>query len=144
MLVIGVGNAYRRDDGAGVAVAEALAARGLTGVEVVAHHGEGAELMALWKGRGHVVVVDAVSSGAAPGSIHRFVAQDQELPANMFCFSSHAFGLAQAVSMARVLGQLPARLIILGIEGIDFGPGEGLTPAVAAAVAAVVDELAGA
>ncbi|HEX2797638.1 MAG TPA: hypothetical protein VHN38_11175, partial [Immundisolibacter sp.] len=35
----------------------------------------------------------------------------------------------------------PARLQVYGIEGADFGSGEGLSPAVAAAAGALVEEL---
>ncbi len=141
MLLIGIGNAFRRDDGAGLAVAERVAALAPPGVEVVAHHGEGAELMELWRGREAVIVVDAVSSGQPAGTIRRFDAEREALPAELFCFSSHAFGVAQAVEMARALGGLPGRLRVIGIEGEDFGHGQGLGPAVAAAVAAVAAEI---
>lgn len=140
-LVIGIGNAFRRDDGAGVVLAGRLAALAPAGLDVVAHHGEGAELMELWRGRDRVVVVDAVASGAEPGTIHRFAAEREDLPAGLFCFSSHAFGLAQAVAMSRALGTLPSQLAVIGIEGADFGMGEGLSPAVAAAAEAVLAEL---
>lgn len=141
MLVIGIGNAFRRDDGAGIAVAEGLAGKAPPGVEVVAHHGEGAELMGLWRGRGRVVVVDAVSSGAAPGTIHRFAAEREALPAELFCFSSHAFGLPQAVEMSRALGEMPGTLLVVGIEGSDFGYGQGMTPPVEAAVGEIIADL---
>jgi hydrogenase maturation protease len=143
-LVIGVGNAFRRDDAAGIVVAERLSAAAPAGTEVVAHHGEGAELMEMWRGRNRVIVVDAVSSGAAPGAIHRFAAERDELPAHLFCFSSHAFGLAQAVALSRALGTLPAQLTVIGIEGADFGLGEGMSPAVIAAVETIVAELSNA
>lgn len=130
MVVIGIGNAFRRDDGAGLAVAARL--RGKPGVEVFSHHGEGTGLMALWRGRKRVVVIDAASSGAAPGTVHRLAAD--AIPAEMRFFSSHAFGLAEAVAMARALGELPAEFTVIAIEGADFSAGEELSEAVAAAV----------
>lgn len=133
MLLIGIGNEFRGDDAVGLAVARAVAARGMPGVEVIEHHGEGAELIELWRGRDQVVVVDAVSSGAPPGTLHRLDAA-QPLPANLFCFSSHAFGLAQAIEMARTLDRLPASLTVVGIEGKSWTHGAPLDPAVAAAV----------
>ncbi|MBF0372558.1 MAG: hydrogenase maturation protease [Alphaproteobacteria bacterium] len=133
MLLIGIGNAFRGDDAAGLTVARAVAARQLAGVEVIEHHGEGAELIELWRDRDRVVVVDAVSSGAAPGTLHHLDAA-QPLPANLLCFSSHAFGLAPAIVMARALGRLPASLTVIGIEGKSWTHGAPLDPAVAAAV----------
>lgn len=139
MLIIGIGNPYRRDDGAGIVVAERL--EGTPGLEVIAHHGEGLELMRLWEGHDDVVLVDAVSSKAEAGTIHRLDAAAGPLLAKLFCHSSHAFGVAQAVELARQLGTLPARLRIIGIEAGDWSAGQGLTPPVAAAVDAVVAEL---
>jgi hydrogenase maturation protease len=48
----------------------------------------------------------------------------------MFHYSTHRFGLAEAVETARALGLLPGSLRVFGIEGQDFGAGIGLSPAV--------------
>jgi hydrogenase maturation protease len=140
-LILGVGNRYRRDDGAGAAAAEMLAVRGL---DAHAVDGDGATLAALWEGRGTVILIDAMRSGLPAGRIRRIDAHAGELPADCGFFNSHAFGPAQAVETARALGKLPARLIIFGVEGGDFGWGEALSAPVAAALpelcAAVVNE----
>ncbi len=52
--------------------------------------------------------------------------------------STHSFGVAEAVELARALGRLPARIVVFGIEGRDFAQGEGLSPDVDAAVDEVV------
>jgi hydrogenase maturation protease len=72
-----------------------------------------------------------------------FDALNQQLPENLFNYSSHLFGLAEAIRLARVLGRLPEQLIVYGIEGVRFGYGEGLTLSVAAAVAEVSRQIAG-
>ena len=140
-LLIGVGNAWRRDDGAGPAVVEALAA--LPGVRSRILVGEGTELIEAWSGEDKVIVVDAMRSGVAAGTLSRFDAAREALPSAAFCSLSHRFGLAEAIEMARILGRLPERLEVWGIEVGDLGQGPGLTPAVAAAVAALVEALAG-
>lgn len=143
-LILGVGNRFRRDDGLGAAAAEALAAQGF---EALAADGDGATLAALWEGRDFVIALDAMRSGAAPGTIRRFDAHIEELPAACGFFNSHAFGLAQAVETTRALGRLPRRLLIFGVEGGDFGWGEALSAPVAAALerlcAAVIQEIKG-
>lgn len=140
-LVIGVGNAWRRDDGAGPAVAETLAA--IPGARCRVLVGEGTELIEAWSGEGRVIVIDAMRSGAPAGTLTHFDAAAAALPAAAFCSLSHRFGLAEAIEMARVLGRLPERLEVWGVEAGDLGQGPGLTPAVAAAVATLVDRLAG-
>lgn len=138
-LVLGIGNRFRRDDGVGPAVADRLAALGIPAQE---HSGEGAGLIAAWSGAARVVVVDATQSGAAPGTVVRLDAVGAAPPRGLFRYSSHLFGLAEAVETARALGRLPESLVIWGIEGADFGFGDALTPAVAEAAEAVVQRIA--
>jgi hydrogenase maturation protease len=143
VLILGVGNRWRRDDGVGPWVAERLAGHGLPAVE---HSGEGAGLIEAWCTARTVIVVDAVASGAAAGTLYRLDAIAAELPRQFFRYSSHLFGLAEAIATARTLGRLPERLIVYGIEGGDFGFGDQFTPAVAEtaalAVQRILDELA--
>jgi hydrogenase maturation protease len=132
-VVIGVGNAARGDDAAGL-----IAARRLGGLE---HEGDPVALLDVWRGAELAVVIDAVSSGAEPGTVHRFDATSAPLPARLRgSTSSHALGLAEAIELGRTLGRLPGRLIVYGIEGERFEAGTELTPAVAAAVEAVARE----
>jgi hydrogenase maturation protease len=101
--------------------------------------GEGAALMERWKGYENVIIIDAVSSGAPEGTIHRLEASTQKIPSDFFHYSSHRFGVAEAVEMARTLGELPLSLIIYGIEGKSFKSGMELSPEVSAAISEVVD-----
>lgn len=137
-LVIGVGNAYRRDDGVGLAVARRLLERAIPGLTVRTLEREASGLLDSWVGMAQVVVIDAAHSGAPPGTVHRFHAGTTPLPAELFRGSTHSFGVAQAVELARALGKLPATLIVYGIAAEEFEPGVGLT----AAVEAVVEEVA--
>jgi hydrogenase maturation protease len=127
-----VGNAWRGDDAAGLVVARRLGGLG--------HEGDAVGLLDAWAGAAHAVVVDAAASGAPPGTIHRFDAA-APLPAHALRSSTHAFGVADAVELARSLGRLPARLDVYAIEGADFTLGAGLSPPVARAVAALVRDL---
>jgi hydrogenase maturation protease len=138
LLVIGVGNRWRRDDGVGPWVADRLREQGLP---VLEHSGEGAGLIAAWSEARSVIVVDATTSGSPIGTLHRLDAVAAELPRNFFRYSSHLFGLAEAISTARTLGRLPPHLIVHGIEGGDFGFGETLSPEVAAAAATTVQRI---
>ena len=140
-LVIGIGNAWRSDDAAGLEVARALQNSPLEGVDVLAREGEPTELIDVWAGAEAVWLVDAVSSGATPGTVHRLDASSEPLPAVLFRVSSHLVGLAEAVELARALDRLPPRVVVYGIEGARFEAGEGLTPEVEVAVDLVVARL---
>jgi len=132
---IGVGNPFRSDDGAGLAVARRLRKEIPPGVTASEETGDGAELLEAWSGAQAVVLVDAVQSGAPPGTIHRLDARAEKLPAWFSHCSTHAFGVAEAIELGRTIGELPAQLVVYGIEGLDFSAGTELSPEVAEAVA---------
>ncbi len=134
VLIIGVGSEYRHDDAVGLIVARHLRERNLDSVEIVEMSGEGTALMEAWKGAERVILIDAVQSGAQPGTIYRFEAHQQPVPTELFRYSTHSFGVAEAIELARALGQLPQELIVYGIEGENFEAGVGLSPEVERAV----------
>jgi len=135
-VFIGVGNPFRGDDGAGRAVVRRLRGEIPPGVKVQEETGDGAELLEAWKGADCVILVDAVLSGAPPGTIHRLDARMEKLPVWFSHSSTHSFGVAEAIELARTMGDLPERLIVYGIEGLDFSAGTALSPEVAAVVPA--------
>lgn len=137
-VIVGTGNAFRRDDGAGLAAARRLRDTLSGDVRVLEREGDLASLLDDWHGADTVVIVDATSSGSGPGTIRRYDAHDRPLPAVFSRSSTHSFGVAEAVELARALGRLPARVVVFGIEGRDFGPGAGLSADVDAAVDEVV------
>ena len=138
ILVIGLGFDYRGDDAVGRVVTRRLKAIGADNVRVVEESGEGAALIEAWKGADFVIAIDAAYSGGAPGSIHRFDAESQPIPSRFFHYSTHAFSIAEAVELARALNQLPAKLVVYGIEGKTFDAGAGLSLEVEGAAAELV------
>ncbi len=129
-LLIGIGNPFRRDDGVGIQIAEKVRALQLEGVEVHTLSGEGTALMESWLEAEQVVIVDAVRSKATPGKIHEIDASMVRVPSEFFHYSSHAFGVAEAIELSRILNQLPPRVNVIGIEGNDFSEGIGFSPEV--------------
>jgi hydrogenase maturation protease len=142
-MVIGVGNAWRGDDGAGLAVARRVQELAPAGVEVREVEGDASALVDAWAAADRVVVVDAAASGAPPGTVTRFDAAFEPLPARSVRSSTHAFGVPDAIELSRALGRLPERLDVYAIEGASFVAGDRLSPAVEQAVAELVDELLG-
>ncbi len=147
VLLIGIGNDYRGDDGAGLLVARAVAGRAGDGVTVLELPGEGTELMAAWTGRSSVIIADTARSGAEAGRLTRLDASTSPVPRGFFSYSTHAFGLAEAVETARNLNALPAALVIYAMEGRVFEQGAPVSPEVEAAVetatTAILREIAG-
>lgn len=135
LLIVGVGNDFRGDDAAGLLVARLLRRNlqeeDLPGATILEQSGEGTALVEAWQGYDTVILVDAARSGAAPGAVHRFEVGDGPLPAVLAGrLSSHAFGVAGAVEMARALDRLPPRLVVYALEGKSFALGERLSPEV--------------
>jgi len=145
ILVIGIGSEYRSDDRIGIEIARSLKTKNLRDVEVVVESGDVAALIERWTEADTVILIDAVSSGAEPGNIHRIDVNKQQIPSAFFHSSTHAFGIAEAVEIARSLHQLPSQIIIYGIEGSNFGVGSEVSSAVHAAiepaVKLIIDEI---
>ena len=139
-VVIGIGNEFRRDDGAGPAVLARLDGQVPGGVTLLVSDGEPAGLIEAWTGAPLAVIVDAVrAEPTVPGRLHRLVLH-QAGAAGVRPVSSHGLGLDTAIGLAWALGRMPGTLIVHAVEAADLGQGPGLTPA----VAAVIDTLAAA
>jgi hydrogenase maturation protease len=140
-LVIGVGNRNRGDDGAGLEVARLVRQCPPPGAVVLEQDGRASDLMEAWLGADRVVLVDA-AEGGEPGSVRRFEAHREPLPASLLHASTHSWGVAEAVETARALGELPRQLIVYAIFGKSFEAGcrrlspevEGVTGRVAEAL----------
>jgi len=131
-----LGHPDRGDDAVGPIVAERLRAAGAT---VLDCDEEPTRLIDAWDGLELVVIVDAVRSGAAAGTVHRVEPGDGPLPRDLGLASTHAFSIADTVELARALDRAPSRFVVVGVEGAAFGLGDPLTPAVEAALPAVAD-----
>ncbi len=141
-LVIGIGNPDRGDDAVGRLALRRLRARDPAGVRLLELDGEATAVLAAMQGAGRVWLIDAAQSGAPPGAIHRIdpAMDDALLP---HCtVSSHGFGVAQAIRLARAMGTLPRHCIVYAIEAADFTVGALPSAEVMAAVDDVVRRIA--
>ncbi len=140
-LLIGVGNEYRSDDGVGLAVARKIHEKLIPSVTVKEESGEGAALMESWQGFQNVIIIDAVSSGAMPGTIFRIDANKETVPIKFFHYSTHAFSVSEAIELARAMHVLPSKLVIYGIEGNDFAAGTTISLLVQQAAHKIIEQI---
>ena len=126
-LLIGVGNEFRSDDALGILVAREIRRRHQGEIRVVEFEGNGTSLLDAWDGKEYLLIVDAVNAPAPPGSILRFDVSETRLPAHLFPQSSHGFGVAEAIELARELHRLPPMVLFYGIVGESFENGQGLS-----------------
>lgn len=138
ICVIGIGNENRGDDDAGLLVARRLKTRNMDSVAVHEQTGEASAFLEAVAQADAAILVDAMQSGEKPGKVRRFAAGDRPLPARQFPCSTHGMGVGEAVELARALGKLPAEVVVYGIEGGRFAPGDELSPEVARAVEGTV------
>ena len=156
VLVAGMGSEWRRDDGVGLAVATRVRELGgdLSATwEVVAPLADPSDLLGKWDGADLAVVVDATRSGAEPGTLLVFeigalAAETSAQPGGAQgtsgppgglspagrTTSTHGVGLVGTLRLACAVGRAPHRAVVVGVEGLDFGQGQGLSPPVRAAV----------
>ncbi len=151
VLIACLGNPDRGDDGVGAIVAERLAGRLPRDVVVLARSGDMLSLIEDWARADVLICVDAAAPMGAPGRIHRVDLATYSLPRDLSFTSSHAFGVAEAIELARALHLAPRDIVVYAVEGCTFDGGAEMTPQVAAAaakaaelVAAEVVRLAGA
>jgi hydrogenase maturation protease len=127
--IIGIGSPFG-DDSAGLEAARRLSAAPPAGATVVVADRPGAGLLDLLEGADAAILIDAIRSGARPGSLRDVDLRRAEAIVSSVV-SSHELGVAEALALARALGRFPSRGRFLGIEAAREGPsGPRLDPAV--------------
>lgn len=144
-LVLGVGNILLSDEGVGVRVAEAFCQRYALpdGVEVLDGGTAGMDLLDALAGRSHVVIIDAVRTGAEPGTVVRLEAE--QVPA-LFRnrISPHQLGISDVLAALALMEEEPRHLALIGIVPASLDLGMALSPAVAARFDEMVEMVAAA
>ena len=139
--VIGIGNCDRGDDAAGRIVAQLLRGRVPATVRILEHDGEATAVLADLQELREVWVIDAARSGAPPGTIHRIDCSNTNAAVQSGSVSSHGFGVAEAIALARALGTLPPLCIVYAIEAEHFTPGAARSCAVTRAAQEVAERI---
>ncbi len=145
VVILGLGSPAA-DDRAGWAVAESiLAKRALAGfptgcVRVECLDRPGAALIERMRGGAHVILIDAMRSGAPAGTITRLGASEIDASTQALA-STHGFGVAQALALASILDPRPPSLVLFGIEADSLDSCGAMTPTVASAIPKVAEQV---
>ena len=140
-LILGVGNPFRRDDGIGPAVIQALqSADGLQDADLLDGGTDGFSLLEYIKKYAEVLVVDAVDMGMTPGSIRRFSPAEAKMTIQADALSTHGFGLAEVIALMETLG-IGTNLIILGVQVKDIGFGEEMSPEISEKIPEILQQV---
>lgn len=148
VLVLGVGNLVMGDDGVGIRVVQQLQREYCfpKEVEIVDGGTLGLDLLPVLEGRSHLIMVDAVETGKEPGTCVRLAGE--ELPIALETkISPHQMGLKDLLSVARLMGQAPGEMVLIGVQPGSIQMGTELTHEVSLQVesmkGAVLKELTG-
>lgn len=138
IVIIGIGDALRRDDGVGPLVLDACRYEPVPGCDLAELDGDPTSVVDAWSDRDTAIVVDAVCVGAVAGTLHETTISPLE-PSMISAIKTEACfaGLSEALSLGERSGRLPRTLHVLGIEPGDLKPGFGLSAPVAAAMDAL-------
>lgn len=145
-IVVGLGNPVRLDDAVGLRVAEAvgrlLEAEPVPGVSVTTSTRAGLDLVEILAGASRAILIDClVQPDAVPGRVRRLTLGDVAGSARLV--GAHDVTIGEAVALGRAAGEaMPGDVEIYGIEARETDRiGEGLSPAVAAAVPVLAREI---
>jgi hydrogenase maturation protease len=136
IIVIGIGQSLRSDDGAGLAAVQlwqktypASASHPSVQIELV--EVPGLSLLDRLLGKKAVILVDAARSGSKPGTLLLIPAT------NLAAFeagsaSAHGIGVAEILELGQRLypEEMPMSMVLIGIEAGELGLGDTLSPEV--------------
>ncbi|MFH1699876.1 MAG: hydrogenase maturation protease [Candidatus Zixiibacteriota bacterium] len=142
VLIIGLGNDYRSDDGIGLYVSRCIEQNVIRGVSVINGISDGTSLLDYWDGKDHVILIDAVSPNQSPGYLYKFDGLSENISEDLFtAFSTHSLNIQETIKLGKALGKLPQKLTIYGIEGEKFKPGNKLSKTVETSAKKLIMEI---
>jgi hydrogenase maturation protease len=114
ILVAGIGNIFLGDDGFGVEVARRLARAELApGVDVVDYGIRGIDLAYALQAYDAVVFVDTAQRGEPAGTISVI---EPELDPDVVSIDTHGMDPVRVLGLARALGRVPERVVVVACE----------------------------
>ena len=147
IVVIGVGQTMRGDDGVGVIAVQSwqaqypqTASRPEVRVEIAGL--PGLDLLELLSGADYALIVDAIKGNEPAGEIH--ILDEQAISAfDPGAGSAHGWGVAETIRLGQKLGRtdLPGEIKIVGITAQQFGIGRSLSPVVTERLPNIIAEI---
>ena len=130
IALLGLGNLMRTDDAVGMLTLQTLAESGLLPPDVRVIEGGtlGLDLLDSLRGISRLLVLDAVDTGATPGTLKRFEGQEvDDLPVSK---SVHLLGFSDLMGALRLIDAAPAEVVLLGVQPASTDWGTLLSPEV--------------
>lgn len=138
-LLLGLGNLLNTDDGLGIRALETIRERYHVPEDLRCLDGGvmGLELLSQIEGASHLLVLDAVQTGQAPGTLVRL--QGEEVPKVMSMkLSMHQINFEEVLALSVLRGTTPPVLVVWGLEPASLDTGLGLSEVVEARMPALI------
>jgi len=144
-LIGGIGNVLLGDDGVGPYVLRVLESQYTFGadIELLDLGTPALDLTHQIVGRRSLILIDSVASGDAPGSVVLYRKQDIVSIAPPERLDPHSPALSECLMTAEMLGSSPEHILLVGIVGTNYEPGDPLSPAVKASVDSAIEAIVG-
>lgn len=141
VLILGIGNPLRSDDGIGIHVVEALREENLREGVDIREGLSGLDILGAIAGYERIIMIDAIRSGGEPGTIYKLSVEDLHAQQTLHAFSTHDVDIPTMLKLGRDLypGNMPEDIVIIAIEAEDIETfSETCTPKVEKAIQDVV------
>jgi hydrogenase maturation protease len=140
VAIVGVGNLLLSDEGVGIHAARALREISISPrVKVFELGTRGLEILEAIEGFKKAIIIDAVKSGASPGSIRRWQLGEVLDPSVPQMISLHEIDLLKTLRIGKATAKLPDEVIIIGVEPKTLSPGLDLSPELKAKLQEIVE-----
>lgn len=143
VVVLGIGNSLRTDEGIGAHAIARLKTQHAFGEQVELLDGGtlGLDLLHYIDDCDALIVVDAIDAGKSPGTVLRMEGDD--IPAELVQkLSMHQAGLSDLLGILRLRGDKIPTLILFGMQPASFEWGLELSPVAAKSMDTLVDAVA--
>lgn len=124
--VIGIGNPLNGDDGIGIALIQELEKRGIPpNISIFDAGTGGMKVLHFLKDLDEVIIIDAVHFGGEPGDFVFF--EPDEVRSMNIPKGSHDSNLFEVLELSENLGEIPEKIIIMGVQPKNTEIGEDLS-----------------
>jgi hydrogenase maturation protease len=140
-LVLGLGNLVHADDGAGIHAVQRMQKDPRVPPDVVLIDGgtQGLSLLPHISGFDRLLVIDAVDAGEPPGTLLRLEGRAlADMPGRS---SVHQLGFSDLMVAMKLLGDLPAEVIVFGVQPMSTEWSVELSPPVEKAIGPLIDSV---
>jgi hydrogenase maturation protease len=126
ILVIGVGNPFRHDDGIGSEIIKILQLENNSNFVLIDGGTDSLALIDRLAEYKKAIIIDAVEMKKSPGAVKLFTPVEAKIKIKSDVLSTHGLGLAEMLKLIEQLN-IKTEIKIIGVQPKDISFGEGLS-----------------